>query len=79
VTDIDLMTDTQVAFMTVLAVGLWTGLAWTLWRRNRPRRARRTYQQPQQLHVDVTLGLPSRRSLRQATRQAKQHLNIRDK
>lgn len=67
-TDVDLMTDTQVAVMTVLAVGLWTGLAWTLWRRNRPKRTRRTYRNPQHLHVDVTLGLPARRTLR---RQAK--------
>lgn len=38
-----LMSETQLAVMTVAAVALWIALAWTMYRR-RPRRA--TYQRP---------------------------------
>lgn len=43
-TDIDLMSETQVAVMTVAAIGLWTALAWALYQRRLRARRRATYQ-----------------------------------
>jgi len=65
VTDIDLMSETQIAVMTVLAVVLWTVVAYGWYvNRPRPKKHRATYRHPSNLHVDVSLGLPPKRRLK---------------